>query len=98
MRTTTDNGFNFIKAAQVFGEDENNNAVGSDGDPVNAPQPGEDEEDQERDEEVEFVDVSVLLNEDDGLEIHLPQHQDCACHLLNLIATVDAMKATSNNK
>ena len=76
----------------------NNNAVGSDGDPVNAPQPGEDEEDQERDEEVEFVDVSVLLNEDDGLEFPLPQHQRCACHLLNLIATVDAMKATSNNK
>jgi len=48
------------------------------------------------DEEVEFVDVSALLNEDEGLEFQLPQHQRCACHLLNLIATVDAMKATSN--
>uniref|UniRef100_A0A8P4KQJ3 BED-type domain-containing protein n=1 Tax=Dicentrarchus labrax TaxID=13489 RepID=A0A8P4KQJ3_DICLA len=96
MRTTTDNGSNFIKAFQVFGEDENNNAVGSDGDPDNASQRGEDEEDQEGDEEVEFVDVSALLNEDDGLEFQLPQHQRCACHLLNLIATVDAMKATSN--
>ncbi|KAK0139974.1 hypothetical protein N1851_023137 [Merluccius polli] len=96
VRTTTDNGSNFIKAFQVFGEDENNNAVGSDGDPGNASQPGEDQEDQEGDEEVEFVDVSVLLNEDDGLEFQLPQHQRCACHLLNLIATVDAMKATSN--
>ncbi|XP_057197189.1 uncharacterized protein LOC130558653 [Triplophysa rosa] len=96
VRTTTDNGSNFIKAFQVFGEDENNNAVGSDGDPGNASQPGEDEEDQEGFEEVEFVDVSALLNEDDGLEFQLPQHQRCACHLLNLIATVDAMKATSN--
>ncbi|KAK9515926.1 hypothetical protein VZT92_026523 [Zoarces viviparus] len=90
QRTTTDNGSNFIKAFQVFGEDENNNAVGSDGD---ASQPGED---QEGGEEVEFVDVSVLLNEDDGLEFQLPKHQRCACHLLNLIATVDAQKATSN--
>ena len=96
VRTTTDNGSNFIKAFQVFGEDENNNAVRSDSDPGNASQPGEDQEDQEGDEEVEFVDVSVLLNEDDGLEFQLPQHQRCACHLLNLIATVDAMKATSN--
>ncbi|KAI7809587.1 Tol2 transposase [Triplophysa rosa] len=96
VRTTTDNSSNFIKAFQVFGEDENNNAVGSDGDPGNASQPGEDEEDQEGCEEVEFVDVSALLNEDDGLEFQLPQHQRCACHLLNLIATVDAMKATSN--
>ncbi|XP_075941705.1 uncharacterized protein LOC142944090 isoform X1 [Anarhichas minor] len=92
QRTTTDNGSNFIKAFQVFGEDENNNAVGSDGD---ASQPGEDQEDQEGGEEVEFVDVSALLNEDDGLEFQLPKHQRCACHLLNLIATVDAQKATS---
>lgn len=40
--------------------------------------------------EVEFVDVSALLNEDDGFEFRLP------CHLLNLIAMVEAMKATSN--
>ena len=45
---------------------------------------------------MEFVDVSALLNEDDGLEFQLLKHQRCACHLLNLIATVDAQKATSN--
>ncbi len=42
--------------------------------------------------------MSVLLNEDDGLEFELPKHQRYACHLLNLIATADAMKATSNDE
>lgn len=93
VKTATDNGSNFIKAFQVYGGDENNHAVRSDGD---ASQPGEDEDDEEGGEEVEFVDVSALLNEDDGFEFQLPKHQRCACHLLNLIATVDAMRATSN--
>ncbi|KAK3513673.1 hypothetical protein QTP70_028793, partial [Hemibagrus guttatus] len=57
---------------------------------------GDEEEDQEVGEDVDFVDVSELLNEDDGFEYQLPKHQCCACHLLNLIGTVDATKATSN--
>ena len=85
QRTTTDNGSNFIKAFQVFGEEENNAT------PDVTP-----EEDEEGGEEVEFVDVSALLKEDEGLEFQLPKHQRCACHLLNLIATVDAQKATSS--
>lgn len=43
-----------------------------------------------------FVNVSALLNEDDGLEFELPKHQRCACHLISVIATVDAAKAMSN--
>lgn len=54
------------------------------------------EEDEEAGEEVEFVDVSSLLNEDDGCEFQLPKHQRCACHLLNLIDTVDTMKAKTD--
>lgn len=53
----------------------------------------QEEEDQEGADDVEFVEVSALLNEDDGFEYQLPKHQRCACHLLNLIATVGAAKA-----
>ena len=53
--------------------------------------------DKDEEEEVEFVNVSSLLDEDDGFEFQLPKHQRCACHILNLIATADASKAVSND-
>ena len=100
VKTTTDNGSNFIKAFTVFGEDVNNNNADRSGDAAQSEEEGEEDEENEEDEEesedVEYVDVSALLNEDDGLEFELPKHQRCACHLLNLIATVDAKKTTSN--
>uniref|UniRef100_A0A3Q3AHZ6 HAT C-terminal dimerisation domain-containing protein n=1 Tax=Kryptolebias marmoratus TaxID=37003 RepID=A0A3Q3AHZ6_KRYMA len=34
-----------------------------------------------------------LLDDDTGLEYQLLKHQKCACHLLNLISTVDATRA-----
>lgn len=92
VRTTTDNGSNFIKAFKVFGEDGNNNA----GALVQEEEEEEEEADKDE-EEVEFVDVSSLLDEDDGFEFQLPKHQRCACHILNLIATADASKAVSND-
>ncbi|KAK3525112.1 hypothetical protein QTP86_016485, partial [Hemibagrus guttatus] len=46
--------------------------------------------------EVDFVEVSAVLDEDDGLQFQLPKHHRCACHLLNLFSTVDAAKACSN--
>ena len=79
MRTTTDN---FLKAFKVFGEETNNKEVPDDA------EPGEEEE-NEGEEEVEFAEVSVILNENDGFEFGLPQH---ACHLLNLVFTVYAEK------
>ena len=92
VRTTTDNGSNFLKAFQVYSAesvDSNNNEVGGDA------ESGEEEEEGE--EEVEFLDVSDILNENDGFEFELPKHQRCACHLLNLVSTVDAEKASSND-
>lgn len=95
VRTTTDNGSNFIKAFKVFGEeDENNNAVGLGGDGDSAQ--SEEEEDVDTDEEIEFIDTSALLNNDDSFQFQLPKHQRYACHLLNLVAREDAINATSN--
>jgi len=91
VRTTTDNGSNFLKAFRVFGEDRNDNEVSD------VEEPGEEMEEEEGEEEVEFVNVSVILAEDDGMEFELPKHQRCACHLLNLVSTVDAEKATGND-
>ena len=55
MRTTTDNGSNFLKAFQVFSVDKNNNE-------------GEEKEDEEGNEMegVESVDMTSILVENDG--------------------------------
>ncbi len=53
-------------------------------------------EEEESVEGVEFVDAEALLDEDDYLEYQLPKHHRWACHLLNLVSTVDASKAEVN--
>ncbi|KAJ8010942.1 hypothetical protein DPEC_G00080390 [Dallia pectoralis] len=87
------------QAFRVYGElDENNN-------PDSALQgarasTGEGESDEEEEggdiTSVEFVEAETILDEDNGLEYQLPKHQRCACHLLNLISTADALKANGN--
>lgn len=89
VRKTTDNGSNFLKAFQVFSGDKNNN--------VAEEAEKEDEEGNEMEEVVEFVDVTSILDENDGFEFKLPKHQWCACLLLNLVSTVDAEKATASD-
>jgi len=52
---------------------------------------------EDLEEEIEGVEIqSVMDEEDGGSEYQLPKHHRCACHLLNLISTVDATKANSN--
>ena len=44
-------------------------------------------------EEMDFIDVDAIMAEDDGLQYQLPKHHRCACHLLNLVSSVDANNA-----
>lgn len=78
VKTTTDNGSNFVKAFSVFAAN-----------PEQAEEPAETEED-----ECTFHDVYGDLTEAAvSLEYQLPPRQRCAAHTLNLVSTVDAEKA-----
>lgn len=78
VKTTTDNGSNFVKAFSVFAAN-----------PEQPEEPVETEKD-----ECTFHDVYGDLTEAaESLEYQLPPHQRCAAHTLNLVSTVDAEKA-----
>lgn len=49
-------------------------------------------------EGVEVQDTCSILNTKCGLEYHLPKHQRCVCHLLNMVATVYASKAEDSSE
>jgi len=91
VRTTTDNGSNFVKAFSVFSEQHNATAADTDSDDVGS-------DDESEDDAADPVDVHLTLSEgesqSDG-EYYLPPHQRCACHTLNLVATTDAATAES---
>lgn len=81
MRTTTDNGRNFVKAFNVFGVDINDTDVCSD------------ETDDSDTEFIELFDIlstsNTYMNDDDFNNIHLPPHFRCASHTLDLVVSKD---------
>ncbi|RXN38378.1 zinc finger BED domain-containing 1-like protein [Labeo rohita] len=92
-RTTTDSGSNFLKAFRIYGEEKEDDAQ-------DAQEEGDyilEDESDESESEVEYQDIFGILDEDCGLEYQLPRHQKCACHLLNLVATVDASAAEAGS-
>ncbi|XP_048103459.1 uncharacterized protein LOC125297258 isoform X1 [Alosa alosa] len=93
VKTTTDNGSNFLKAFRGFG---NHTAVNPE-----LEQDLNDDEDEctpdgEHDD-VEFQNTTEILSQNDNTrEYQLPPHQKCACHLLNLVATSDVLEGAGN--
>ncbi len=81
--TVTDNGRNFCKAFDLFGE-------------IDLVESRDEIEDEAQD--MEFVDVETMLEEAEQEGIHhLPPHHRCAAHTINLIATKDADKALKSS-
>jgi hypothetical protein len=84
IRTTTDNGSNFVKAFSVFGqkiEDDDDNDT---------------EQEDEIDSDAAVYDVSEALGRISTHDYQLPRHHRCACHTLNLVSMADAEKAEAD--
>ena len=88
VRTTTDSGSNFVKTFTVFGEKTEVNVEKEDEDSDS------DDEDVSGTEAFDVADTSKQNQDSD--EYFLSRHQKCSCHLLNLIATKDSLKAETD--
>jgi hypothetical protein len=86
--TTTDNGSNFIKAFSVFAEKQEMD-VPSSGNNGDGSDDNDSSDDESSEDVVGFEIDAVFTSDSDDREYHLPRHQRCACHTLNLITTND---------
>jgi hypothetical protein len=105
IRTTIDSISNFLKAFTVFGAaPEADDAVSTETSSTAATAQVnyvEVEDEDDDDASVEYQDVSQLIDghspsQSEEALCQLLRHQKCACHLLNLVATVDTRKADRN--
>ena len=100
VRTTTDNGSNFVKAFRQFSQTAA--SLPALDVPLEDPEQEEDvPETQNLGEEIEeprFFTVDDLLTLDEPVHAYtLPVHMRCAAHTLNLVATTDADKALQDH-
>jgi len=101
IRTTTDNGSNFLKAFSMYQYNNNMSistaSTGSESATssldVAQPNSGEDSDYEEMDIEYRFEDAFSTLEMSTSMTYKLPRHQRCACHILHLIACKDSTNA-----
>jgi len=88
----TDSGANFLKAFQHFSMEESEDyTLPTDPEETGEGNAGDDTEDEMVFEEIDhLMDPSSDADTDEQSAYKLPSHRKCACHLLNLVATVDA--------
>ena len=90
--TVTDSGANFVKAFHHFAQVDDETEF-----EVQQHQENNDNEEDEDENEMNFTEINNLLvlteeEENEQVIYKLPPHRKCACHLLNLLATVNAGK------
>ncbi|XP_061477341.1 uncharacterized protein LOC133381837 [Rhineura floridana] len=89
--TTTDNGSNFKKTFRVLYNDR---------EAVDVAEHSEEDDDDQQDVKVEFVDVYNILDagedQDEETEVRLRPYERCASHTLHLVATEDIVRALNS--
>jgi len=91
VRTTTNNGSNYVKAFAEFSKERS--ATAADSDDADC----DDKNDMNDEKATDPIDVYLTLSKGESKsDYSLPPHQRCACHTLNLIATTDTETAESD--
>ncbi|CAI9729324.1 Hypothetical predicted protein [Octopus vulgaris] len=98
IKTTTDNGKNFVKAFMQFGTEvellPNIPEVAVDTDVEGMEDVALDVQPEAGDEdEVEYISLDAILEESSGLGLNLLMYMKCAAHTVNCVASMDADKA-----